>query len=229
MPRNTTTPSGVDKAATRQKSIKLAKYLLFAALVYFTYLMALITLQYVPADVDVAFLRLKEHALSQPYYQWAFFGHVYTSIFVLALGLPQFSTTLRRRAPALHRTIGKWYVGLILLVAAPGGLVMGVHANGGWSAQLSFCLQAILWFGFTLQALRLARSKNWPGHRAFMLRSFALTLSAVSLRLWKWGIVALFAPPPMDTYRLVAWLGWLGNLVVVEIFLWLEYKKTILG
>lgn len=187
--------------------------------------MALITWQYVPVDFGAAFLRLKQAEINQPYYQWAFFGHVYTSIFVLVLGGLQFIPVLRTGWPALHRNLGKGYVGLILLVAAPGGLVMGAHANGGWSAQLSFCLQALLWFGFTWRAYSLARKRNWPAHRAFMLRSFALTLSAVSLRLWKWSIVLLFAPPPMDTYRAVAWLGWLGNLALVEWWLWREGSK----
>jgi hypothetical protein len=195
----------------------LAYYLTLA---YFAYLMALITLQYVPINFNVAFLRLKEAELSRPYYQWAFFGHVYTSIFVLLAGMSQFSTTVRSRWPLAHRNLGMVYVGLILLVAAPTGLVMGIHANGGPWSQLSFCLQALLWFGFTWRALQLARQRNWPGHRAFMLRSYALTLSAVTLRLWKWGIVTVFAPPPMDTYRLVAWLGWLGNLLLVEWWLW---------
>lgn len=200
-------------------------WLFFLPFAYLSYLMARITWQYVPVDFDVAFLRLKEEAISLPYYQWAFFGHVYTSLFVLLLGGAQFSAALRRRWPALHRNLGKWYVGLILLIAAPGGLIMAIHANGGWSAQLSFCLQAVLWFAFTWRAFALARKRNWTGHRAFMLRSFALTLSALTLRLWKWGIVALFAPPPMDTYRLVAWLGWLGNLAVVEWWLWRERER----
>lgn len=191
---------------------------------YVVWLMLLITLRYVPVDFNVAFLRLKTHEISLPYYQWAFFGHVYTSILVLVLGGVQFSANLRRWWPSLHRSLGKLYIALILLIAAPGGLVMGYHANGGWGAQLSFCLQAVLWFLFTWRAYTLARSKNWPAHRAFMLRSFALTLSAVSLRLWKWGLVAIFAPPPMDTYRMVAWLGWLGNLFVVEWWL-LVYKS----
>ena len=49
----------------------------------------------------------------------------------------------------------------------------------------------------------------------------ALTLSAISLRLLKWGIVAVWAPPPMDAYRVVAWLGWGLNLLIVEV--WLGY------
>lgn len=179
--------------------------------------MVLITWQYVPVDFDVAFLRLKEAEIALPYYQWSFFGHVYTSIFVLVAGGLQFSTTLRARWPLVHRRVGMLYVVLVLFIAAPTGLVMGWHANGGPWSQLSFCLQAVLWFWYTLRALTLARRADWRGHRAFMMRSFALTLSAVSLRLWKWALVSTLALPPMDTYRMVAWLGWVGNLVVVEL------------
>jgi uncharacterized membrane protein len=204
---------------------KMGIWVFYLALGYFAYLMALITLQYVPINFEVAFLRLKEAEISRPYYQWAFFGHVYTSIFVLIAGIGQFSKTLRTKWPSIHRNLGIVYVGLVLLIAAPTGLVMGIHANGGPWSQLSFCLQAILWFGFTWRALQLARRKDWTGHRAFMLRSYALTLSAVTLRLWKWGIVAVLAPPPMDTYRIVAWLGWLGNLLLVEWWLWRTSDK----
>ena len=179
--------------------------------------MVLITWQYVPANFDVAFLRLKEVEIALPYYQWSFFGHVYTSIFVLAAGGLQFSKILRARWPSVHRRVGIFYVVLILFIAAPTGLVMGWHANGGPWSQLSFCLQALLWFWFTLRALMLARRADWRGHRAFMMRSFALTLSAVSLRLWKWALVSTLALPPMDTYRIVAWLGWVGNLMLVEL------------
>ena len=185
----------------------------------FAYLMFLITWQYIPIDFTVAFLRLKPEEIALPYYQWAFFGHVYTSILVLVLGGLQFSKRLRRLWHGFHRITGKIYVLLILGIAAPTGLIMGWHANGGPWSQLSFCLQAILWFWFTGRAWVLARRADWPGHRAYMLRSFALTLSAVSLRAWKLLMVALWAPPPMDTYRVVAWLGWAGNLVIAEIII----------
>ena len=59
-----------------------------------------------------------------------------------------------------------------------------------------------------------------------MIRSYALTLSAISLRLFKWIIVFIWAPPPMDTYRIVAWLGWVFNLVLVECWIILEKRKA---
>ena len=58
-----------------------------------------------------------------------------------------------------------------------------------------------------------------------MLRSFALALSAITLRAWKYVLVALFHPHPMDVYRWVAWLGWVLNLAVVEIFIYYQSRK----
>jgi hypothetical protein len=192
----------------------------YLALGYFTWLMLLITLQYVPVRYDVAFLLVKEAAIAHTHYKVAFFSHVYTSILVLILGATQLSSTIRRRFPAMHRRVGKGYVVLILLVASPSGLLMALYANGGAATQLSFALQAVLWFTFTLMALIHVKRGNWISHRNFMWRSYALTLSAISLRLFKWIIVSTLAWPPMDTYRLVAWLGWMVNLAVVERLLW---------
>ncbi len=187
---------------------------------YFSYLMILITLQYIPIRFDVAFLNVKSEAIQHKYYQIAFFSHVFTSIFVLLSGIPQFSKTFRIRYPKVHRFLGKIYVFLILFVASPSGLIMGFHGNGGLFSVIAFIFQAILWYVFTLKAFQYALKKDWQRHRNFMLRSFALTLSAISLRLFKWIIVSTLALPPMDTYKIVSWAGWVVNLVLVEIYLY---------
>jgi len=48
------------------------------------------------------------------------------------------------------------------------------------------------------------------------MRSYALTLLAVTLRLWKLGLVLMFHPNPMDVYRVVAGLGFVPNLLLAE-------------
>jgi hypothetical protein len=112
------------------------------------------------------------------------------------------------------------YVVVIFLLAGPSGFIIGLYANGGWSSQLAFCLLAVLWLLFTFLAIYHIRLGNVSAHRRWMIRSFALTLSAITLRAWKYVLVAWFAPPPMDVYRVVAWLGWVLNWVVVEIWLY---------
>ena len=186
---------------------------------YFSYLMILITVQYIPINLDVAFLIIKQDEIAFRHYQVAFFSHVYTSIFVLLAGFTQFSKSIRTNFPKVHRIVGYSYISLILLVASPSGLIMGYYANGGIIAQVSFIILSILWFIFTFQALRFAKQKNWTAHKNFMLRSYALTLSAISLRLFKWMIATIWELPPMDTYRIVSIAGWVVNLILVEIYI----------
>lgn len=197
----------------------------YTLLVYFAWLMWLITLQYVPAKNGVAFLNVKQDVAGMWPYRAAFFAHVYSSIFVLMAGIVQFHPYARRRFPAVHRMSGRIYVFVILLVSGPSGLLMGYYGNGGWVAQTAFCLLAVLWMLFTWKGFTAVRSGNRAAHRQWMYRSYALTLSAISLRLWKWLLVCLFEPRPMDVYQVVAWLGWVGNLIVAELMIYYIYRN----
>jgi hypothetical protein len=62
-----------------------------------------------------------------------------------------------------------------------------------------------------------------------MVRSYALTLSALTLRAWKLGLVLAFHPKPMDLYMIVAWLGWVPNLLLAEWLISKGYQLNILG
>lgn len=187
--------------------------------------MLLITLQYVPLRFDVAFLRIKEEEIQHTYYQLAFFTHVYTSMFVLVSGAFQFIPWLRKQYPLVHRYVGYVYILVLLLFSGPSGIIMGIKANGGIYSQISFTLLGVLWMIFTWIAFKSAKEKNWDRHQKFMLRSFALTLSAITLRLFKQIIVKVWGLPPMDTYQIVAWLGWVVNLFVVEIYIYLRFSR----
>lgn len=209
-------------------NLGLQKYvpriLYYGVLGWFTYLMLAITVQYIPIQFDVAFLRIKQDEIALVHYQWAFFTHVYTSIVVLIAGIFQFSNYVRTRYPVIHKNLGKVYVGLTLLLASPSGLVMGYYANGDIYSRISFMLLAVLWFYFTYKAFRHIKQGQFELHRKFMLRSFALTMSAISLRLIKWGLVSTLELPPMDTYKIVAWAGWVVNLAVLEVYFLVSKK-----
>lgn len=198
------------------------KYLLLVLLcayTYFLWLMFRITLQYFPVHDDVAFLAIKQDYIDLWHYKLAFFIHVFSAIFVLLAGYTQFSGSLRRKFPQVHRRLGWFYVIVTLFFAGPSGLIIGIYANGGTSSQIAFCLLAFLWMLFTLMAVIQAIRKKMISHRAWMIRSFALALSAITLRAWKYILVALFHPKPIDVYQIVAWLGWTLNLVVAEIII----------
>ena len=204
----------------------LLRCIYYTSLGYFTYLMILITLQYIPIDMNAAFLRIKQTEIALTHYQIAFYIHVYSSLLVLIAGITQFSTYIRKKYPLIHRKLGIFYIIFILLLSSPSGLIMAFYANGGVFSKISFSLLAILWFAFTYKAYKYAAQKKWKLHENFMLRSYALTLSAVSLRLFKWIIAATLALPPMDTYKIVAWAGWVVNLLIIEVYI--SGRKNIL-
>ncbi|MBL0020717.1 MAG: DUF2306 domain-containing protein [Bacteroidetes bacterium] len=204
-------------------SASLPKRLFQAALLiayaYFCWLMLEISLQYIPINTDVAFLRIKQDEIALGYYKIAFFTHVFAAPLCLLAGFTQFSKLIRRKLPKVHRWSGWLYVTSVIGFAAPSGFVMGVHANGGWPSQLAFCLLGALWLIFTILAVKRAAQGDFKAHRAWMIRSFALALSAITLRAWKWILVGLFEPRPMHVYMLIAWLGWTLNLLVAEIII----------
>lgn len=195
---------------------------LLAVYLFFSYLMVEIVLQYVPVGTDTAFLGIKQDYIDLPFYLIAFYIHVFTAVFALPAALTQFSPYILKHHPLVHRINGRFYVVSIVVLGAPSGLYIALFANGGWSSQVAFCLLGLLWFWFTLEAYRKARARQWKAHKAFMYRSFALTLSAITLRAWKFVLVATLHPRPMDVYQVVAWLGWIPNLMLAE---YLIHKK----
>ncbi len=202
----------------------ILKTLLIIGFGYFFWLMLKITLEYVPLKTDTGFLMIKQSEVTdRPEYLYFFYAHVYTGIFVLLSG---FSAILRKDfgLKNFHKNAGKIYIFLILLIAAPAGIYMGIFANGGILSRTSFVILGCLWWLSTFKAYQLAKQKRFQEHKQWMWRSFALTLSAITLRMWKVIIVYLFHPNPMDVYQIIAWLGWVPNLLLIE---YLITKKQI--
>jgi uncharacterized membrane protein len=205
------------------QQIKILDWLLLGLLLFFLVPMALITLQYIPYNTDVGFLRIKQQYIHIDVWRVAFFIHVYSSMFVLLAGFTQFSHQVLKHYRSFHRLMGYGYVLNILCITGPASFIMSLYANGGITSRIAFITLSILWMFFTWKALQSAKQKNFIDHRKFMIRSYALTLSAIALRAWKYAITNIWDDlPPMDVYRMVAWLGWVPNLLIAE---WYIRKK----
>ncbi len=191
------------------------KSIIALAFIYFFGLMLKITLDYVPISSNVSFLMIKQTEVhSRPEYLPIFYIHVYSSIFALLAGF--IAVFFDKNLKYLHRFSGRIYVIVTLLLSSISGIYIGFFANGGWIAKLAFVLLGILWFYSTFRAYAEIRKRNIRQHRFWMWRSFALALSAITLRMWKVILVYLFHPNPMDVYQIIAWLGWVPNLLLVE-------------
>jgi uncharacterized membrane protein len=207
------------KAGNIFKGVTWLSVLVLLALGFFTFLMARITVTYIPYNTDVGFLQIKQDYIDIDHWRIAFFVHVYASMWVLLAGFTQFSSHIQSFYPRVHRALGYVYVTNVLLITGPAALVMSVYANGGPTSKIAFALLAIGWIIFTAIALVKAKNGDFTAHRNFMIRSYALTLSALTLRAWKWSITNTVEMPPMDVYRMVAWLGWVPNILIAELWI----------
>jgi uncharacterized membrane protein len=144
----------------------------------------------------------------------AIYTHVFASTLALALGPFQFSASLRSR-PALHRWLGRVYLGVGVLIGGLAGLVMAAHAFGGVAGRLGFACLAIAWLYTGLRAYRAIRAGQVESHRRWMARNFALSFAAVTLRLWLPASIAAGVAFEW-AYPAISWLCWVPNLLVAE-------------
>ncbi|MEJ2816174.1 DUF2306 domain-containing protein [Caulobacter sp. CCG-8] len=143
--------------------------------------------------------------------------HVAGAATALLVGPLQFLPWVRRRFPALHRTLGRVYV-IGCLAGGVGGLVMAFGSTAGPIATVGFASLAVCWITANVQGWRLAVARRFDDHRAWMLRSFAMTFAAVSLRIYI-VVLPMMGVAEIDAYRASAFLAWIPNLLLVELYL----------
>jgi len=141
-------------------------------------------------------------------------AHFLGGAVALAVGAFQLNSRIRARFIALHRWLGRTYV---IAIAAGGAasLVLAVHSSGGTVARAGFGLLGVCWLISTFNAYRYIRQKNLGEHRNWMIRSYALTLAAVTLRVYLPLSLIAGVPFPI-AYPAIAWLCWVPNLLVAE-------------
>jgi uncharacterized membrane protein len=189
-----------------------------------TFLMARLISQYSTFDSHVAFLKVKQEYIHIDIWRIAFYTHVFSSLLTLFAGFTQFSDFIQTKYRNVHRLIGKIYAWNIFVVNFPAGMILAIYANGFLPSKIAFVLLDCLWFGFTLKAVLEIKRKNIAAHREYMIRSYALTCSAVTLRTWKLILSNALVIDPMSLYMIDAWLGWVPNLLFVE---WLIRRKRL--
>jgi hypothetical protein len=197
----------------------IAQFLLVAVVLFCGYLMLQITWPYFSFDYEIGFLLTKQAILHLTSWRWAFYLHISTSLVVLVLGVFQFLKPMLVRFPQTHRIFGKIYVLFILFFSAPSGLIMAFYANGGIWTKISFVIISVLWWLFTLVAFLKIKKGNVKSHLDFMTRSYALTLSAITLRTLVVVLPHFFILHSREMYILVSWLSWVPNLIVAEILI----------
>lgn len=130
----------------------ITKWTLIGLFIWFFLLMCRITLFYVPFSPKASFLNIKQTEVTTLPFYLPIFTCMYTAAFSYC-SLDSFSFTTRKNHKTIHQYSGYVYVAGLLLFSAPSGIYMGIHANGGFWAQLSFVILGCLWWFTTFMAM----------------------------------------------------------------------------
>ena len=173
---------------------------------------ALFSYRYLPGLAFGAPLILG-NALSRPWLYLHITGAA-TALFIAPL---QLAPSLRMRGRPWHRWLGRVYV-IGCLLGGVGGFVSAFGSTAGPIATSGFATLAVLWIVANVMGWLRATQRRFAAHRRWMIYSFAMTFAAVTLRLYL-PIFPLLHLPFVDGYRAVAWVSWVGNLIVAELYL----------
>jgi uncharacterized membrane protein len=148
--------------------------------------------------------------------------HVAGSVVALALGALQFLPALRRGRIKPHRWIGRTYV-VGCLVGGAAGLILATGSWAGPIATAGFGGLGLIWIATNLLGWQAAVQGRFDAHRRWMIRSWALTLAAVTFRIYL-PLAMISGLPFPPAYQAISFLCWVPNLLVAE--LWLRRRAN---
>ena len=146
--------------------------------------------------------------------------HALGGAVAVMLGPWQFLSRVRARWPLVHVWTGRAYL-LAVLSGALGGLYFAPTSVGGNPGVVGFGILAVCWLYTGAQAYISIRRRDVVAHRRWMIRNYALTFAAVTLRL-ELGLLQLSGLNFEIAFPIVAWSSWVLNWLVAE--LWLRRK-----
>jgi uncharacterized membrane protein len=177
-------------------------------------LVALASFRFLFGGVAVTMPDFLYHAELRPL---AFYSHIILASVALILVPFQLWPGLRKRRIYLHRLLGRIY-GTSILASGIGGFWLALTTTSGIAASWGFGLLAVAWIGATAHGIGFAIRGDIAAHQRWMIRSAALTMAAVTLRIYL--VIGMVAGFPYEyIVGLLAWICWVPNLIVAEIII----------
>jgi uncharacterized membrane protein len=137
--------------------------------------------------------------------------HTLAGIFALLIGPVNFSSRIRQRHLQLHRVLG-----LIYVVSVFVGSFTGIALAWGRPGLPGTTMQAAAWMVCTTAAFVAARNRQIAVHRQWMARSYAVTFTFVSSRVF--NLVPAYWSHLGDVLSAVGVIAFtLASLLIVDI------------
>lgn len=143
--------------------------------------------------------------------------HALTASICLVIAPLQFSGRLRRRWPAVHRTIGHTYV-----IGALASAVLAFRLGFFSSCRMCippFAIWSALFFIVTGLGVLMAVRRQFDAHRDFMIRSWVLMNGFVFVRLDTYLEFPFPTGAGIDRRAMLIWAVWVVPLLLTEMFL----------
>lgn len=188
------------------------------------------TIPYFTFNYNMPFLAERSVLVEKTVWRICFYTHITAGALCIVSALIQFSSWILKKRKKIHIMSGKIYVFVVLLVGAPSGLYMTFFAKGGYAERGAFLAMAIFWFFTTYKGfVTAARDKNFVAHKYWMIRSYAMALTAVTFRIYH-IVFHLIGMDGFNNYSISLWISILGNALLAEVIIFSQsknYLKTI--
>lgn len=193
-------------------------YALWLVVVYFALRLVGIALAYFSFEQDYHFLLAKQHLLGNWTWLAFFYVHLFFGAVATLCGLPLFFSRLIAFRSSTHRLIGKIYILSILFFTAPTGLYLSFYAEGGLWATVGFLLMSLAWLTPTYIAYQKIVAGDVAAHYRWVIRSYCMTLSGVTLRLFT-PIGSWYFGFDQTTNFVLSSFVWIINVCIGEVIL----------
>lgn len=154
-------------------------------------------------------------------------AHIVVATPILLIAPLQFVAGIRHARPEVHRWLGRVFL-TSSIIAAPLGIYLGATLSNEGS-RVPIALLGLLWLLMSVSAWVTARRKDFANHRKFVIRSLALGLAFVWIRILDdFSERALsFIPDKSAIETTQEWLAFVIPLLFVEI--WLSWWPAARG
>lgn len=149
------------------------------------------------------------------------YSHTVGGAIASLIGPFQFVGSLRRRFPRWHVWCGRVYLVSVGL-SGLAGLFLSPNSEARDTLGIGFIALALAWLYTGTKAYLTICARDVEAHRRWMIRNYALTYAAVTLRLHMPMLIVWGGLAPTTALNVEGWLCWVPNLILVE--LWIRWK-----
>ena len=152
------------------------------------------------------------------------FPHIVLGIIATLIGPFQFIPKIRNNYLKVHRKLGRIYI-IATVLGGISGMYLAITSSVNLPYSVGLFMLGVTWSTSSIMAFISIKNRKVDLHKDWMIRSYAVTFAAVTLRLWMPILIVGVGLSEVDAYAAVAWLCWVPNIFIGELIVWRSWVK----